>query len=591
MARLSDLGSGGGGLALARWLWRDYFRRWRWVLAAAVLLMAVEGGALGLISYMVRPMFDRIFIGGDMAAVWWIGGLILAIFAARALAGFGQRVLMSLSGLGATAALQQDLVRHMMRLDSLFFQDNPPGALIERVRGDTQALQTAWTTVVPALGRDLVSLLSLLGVALSIDWRWTLIALVAAPLLVLPVLALQRIIHATSRRARIAAARIATRLDEIFHGINPIKLNALEAREEERFAAATRDFVKSSVASEAGRAAVPAMMDLLAGIGFFAVLVYGGGQVVAGEKTFGEFMSFFTALALVFEPMRRLGSVSGTWQVAVASMERLRAIFDARPTILPPARPVPPPARPEAADVVLEDVHFAYGDQPVLQGLSLTARAGEMTALVGPSGAGKSTVFNVLTRLVEPQRGQVTIGGVPVGQMALGDLRGLFSVVAQDALLFDDSLRDNILLGRQDAGARLEQACEIAHVADFAARLPEGLDSPAGPRGANLSGGQRQRVAIARAVLRDAPILLLDEPTSALDARSEQLVQQALAQLSQKRTTLVIAHRLATILHADRIVVMDRGRVVDEGTHDELLARDGIYAGLYRLQFEGGGSS
>ena len=241
--------------------------------------------------------------------------------------------------------------------------------------------------------------------------------------------------------------------------------------------------------------------------------------------------------------------------------------------------------------MVLEDVHFAYGDQPVLQGLSLTARAGEMTALVGPSGAGKSTVFNVLTRLVEPQRGQVTIGGVPVGQMALGDLRGLFSVVAQDALLFDDSLRDNILLGRQDAGTRLEQACEIAHVTDFAARLPEGLDSPAGPRGANLSGGQRQRIAIARAVLRDAPILLLDEPTSALDARSEQLVQQALARLSQKRTTLVIAHRLATILHADRIVVMDRGRVVDQGTHDELIARDGIYAGLYRLQFEGGGSS
>jgi len=233
-------------------------------------------------------------------------------------------------------------------------------------------------------------------------------------------------------------------------------------------------------------------------------------------------------------------------------------------------------------------VVFSYGEQPVLNGLSFTAEAGKTTALVGASGAGKSTVFNVLTRLVEPQSGEVTVGGTAVNALRLADLRALFSVVTQDAALFDESLRDNIMLSRPDATETdLTHAIAAAAVDDFVAAQAMGLDTQAGPRGSNLSGCQRQRIAIARAVLRDAPILLLDEPTSALDAQSEAAVQKALDGLSQGRTTLVIAHRLATILHADKIVVLDKGKVVDEGTHKELLARGGLYAGLYQLQFAG----
>ncbi len=568
---------------LTAWLWRAYLRRHWPTILLAVLLMSVEGGMLGALSYLIQPMFDQVFVSGDRSAIGWVAAAVFGVFLLRAVAGFGQRVLMMSVGQKVSAALQADMVRHMLRLDSTWFQAHSPGLLIERVRGDTLAAAAIWPVVFSALGRDVVALVSLLAVALSIDWLWTLIAVAGAPVLMGPMLLLQRWVRRSSRTARGVAAGLSNRLDETFHGIDTVKLNTIEDREADRYAGLLQGFVRAQVRSEAGQAGIPAMMDLVAGIGFLGVLTYGGLQIIDGDKTVGEFMSFFTAMALVFEPLRRLGNVSGAWQAALASLERLHEIFSARPTILSPASPARLPVAPEAADVVLEDVHFSYGDLPVLRGASFTAEAGRTTALVGASGAGKSTVFRVLTRLVEPQSGTARIGSVPVDALALEELRGLFSVVTQDAQLFDESLRENVLLGRGAAG--LESALAAAHVTEFLPALSAGADTLAGPRGSALSGGQRQRVAIARALLRGAPILLLDEATSALDAASEAAVQAALDRLSEGRTTLVIAHRLATVRRADRIVVMDQGRVVDSGTHDELMARGGIYADLYRLQF------
>lgn len=570
---------------LARWLWRDYLRRHLWVIVFAVVLMAIEGGMLGLLSWIIKPMFDQVFVAGDRGAVVWVGAAIFGIFCARALAGFGQRVLMMGVGQRVSAALQGDMVRHMLTLDSGFFQENAPGVLIERVRGDSLAASTIWAVVFSALGRDVVALLSLFAVAISIDWLWTLIAVVAVPVLMGPMVLLQRWVRRSTRTARGIAADLATRLDETFHGIDTIKLNGIERRESQRYSGEIEGFVDAQIKAEAGQAGIPAVMDIIAGIGFFGVLTYGGLQIIDGDKTVGEFMSFFTAMALVFEPLRRIGNVSGQWAAALASLERLREIFDAEPTITSPTTPAALPIAAGSADIALDNVQFSYDEQPVLRGTSFVAEEGKTTALVGASGAGKSTVFRILTRLADPQAGQARLGGVDVSTLDLQELRGLFAVVTQDAQLFDESLRDNVVL-TSDA-AKLDAALEAAHVADFLPKLSNGIQSRAGPRGSALSGGQRQRVAIARALLRDAPILLLDEATSALDAQSEALVQAALDRLATGRTTLVIAHRLATICAADKIVVMDQGRVVEEGTHESLIAKGGLYAGLYTLQFKG----
>jgi ATP-binding cassette subfamily B protein len=329
------------------------------------------------------------------------------------------------------------------------------------------------------------------------------------------------------------------------------------------------------------------MVDIMSGIGFMSVILYGGSEIIASEKSIGQFMTFFTAMGFAFEPLRRLGGVSGLWQVAAAAIERVKELLEAPITLTTTENPVAiPDGTPK---VTLKNVTLAYGDNTVLHDLSLVAEPGKTTALVGASGAGKSTIFNLLTRLVDPQTGSIEVSGVPTPDIALNDLRGLFSVVTQEALLFDETLRENILLGRTDVtDEQLKGVLDAAHVSDFLENLPEGLETKVGPRGSALSGGQRQRVVIARALLRDTPILLLDEATSALDAQSENVVQEALDKLSAGRTTIVIAHRLSTIRGADKIVVMDRGRVMDQGTHDELLKRGGIYADLYRLQFRDG---
>ncbi|APX23845.1 MAG: ABC transporter ATP-binding protein [Rhodobacteraceae bacterium] len=569
---------------LFAWLWWNYLWRYRWLLAVALVFMAIEGSMFGLLSYMMKPMFDSVFVGGNSDALWWVGLVIFGSFLIRATASIAQKVLLTKVSQLTTGNIRNDLLGHLMTLDGSFHQNYGPGYLMQRVEGDVDGISKVWRIIITGAGRDVIALVSLFAVALNIDWRWTLVALIGAPLLVLPSILLQRFVRGNARNARDIAARLSTRLNEVFHGIVPVKLNRLESYQAARYRKLTDKRIDAEVRSALGQASIPGLIDIMSGIGFLGVLFYGGNEILAGEKTVGDFMAFFTAIALAFEPLRRLGAVSGNWQIAAASIERLKELLEMVPDLRDPANPQPAPRG--VPGVVLDDVRLAYGDAPVLRGASFTAEAGKTTALVGASGAGKSTVFNVLTRLVDPAEGRVEIGGVPVSEMRLEDLRAMFSVVSQEALLFDESLRENILLGREDVSEdRLQEVLEAAHVADFVPRLAGGLDAPVGPRGSALSGGQRQRVAIARALLRDTPILLLDEATSALDVQSEAVVQAALDRLAEGRTTLVIAHRLSTVRHADKIVVMENGRVVEEGTHDDLLAKEGVYARLHAMQF------
>ncbi len=572
---------------LLGWLWRGYLKRHLHLLAIAMVFMLLEGSMVGAVSYMMQPMFDDVFVTGDTAALRWVSVAFLLIFCVRGAAGVMQKVLLTRISQQTAAHLRMDLLGRLIRQDTAFHQTHPPGFLIQRVQVDVNAVNDVWRAIVTGAGRDAISLVILIGVAINVDWRWTAVMLIGVPLSLFPIAAAQRYVRKKASQARDLGATLATRLDEVFHGIVPIKLNNLERYQTKRYGGHTDTYVQTEIRAVFGTAAITGMIDVMAGVGFMGVLLYGGSEIISGEKTVGQFMSFFTAIGLAFDPMRRLAAVSGTWQVAAAALERIKELMDAPILLTSPRNPVPAPTG--LPTIELRGVTLNYGEAAVLSDLSLVAEAGRTTALVGASGAGKSTIFNLLTRLVDPQAGSVTVGGVAVGEMALPDLRNLFSVVSQEGLLFDETLRENILLGREDVTAgRLKEVLDAAHVSDFLTNLPDGLDTLVGPRGSALSGGQRQRVVIARALLRDTPVLLLDEATSALDAQSENVVQSALDRLAGGRTTIVIAHRLSTIRNADRIVVMERGAVVDQGTHEELLGRGGIYADLYRLQFQDG---
>ncbi|CUH88482.1 Lipid A export ATP-binding/permease protein MsbA [Phaeobacter sp. CECT 5382] len=572
---------------LLGWLWRGYLRHYMGLLGIAVVFMLLEGATMGALGYMMQPMFDLVFVAGNTNALVWVSLAFLGIFTLRGVSSVAQKVLLSKVSQTSAAHLRKDMLARLIRQDPSFHQTHAPGLLLQRVQTDVSAINNVWQSMITGAGRDAVALVAVLGVAVSIDWRWTLILLIGVPGLLLPISLVQKYVRRKASEARDLGAALATRLDEIFHGIVPIKLNKLEDYQQKRFGDHTDQFVRAEVKAAFGTSSISGMTDIMAGVGFMAVLLYGGSEIIAGEKTVGQFMSFFTSVGLSFEPMRRLANISGIWQAAAAALERIKALMDAPILLTSPEHPKPAPKG--LPGIKLEGVSLNYGEAEILRGLTLEAEAGKTTALVGASGAGKSTIFNLLTRMVDPQMGAVQVGGTAVGDLATDDLRGLFSVVTQEGLLFDETLRENIVLGRTDVSEEaLQKALDDSHVSDFLGKLPDGLETMVGPRGSALSGGQRQRVVIARALLRDTPVLLLDEATSALDAQSEKVVQQALDRLAGGRTTLVIAHRLSTVRNADKIVVMERGQVADQGTHEELLERGGIYADLYRLQFQDG---
>ena len=567
-------------------LWNGYLRKHLPLMIVAFVVLVIDGSTLGLLSYLLKPLFDKVFSGdAGQGALFAVGLAILGLFVLRATTSIISKTLMASISLRVATAMQVDLLRHILTLDGSFFQANSPGALIERVQGDTGAVQGIWSTLLMGIGRDVVALISLFAVTLSIDVQWTLAALVGAPLLILPTLFIQRYIRSKADLTRRQAGQRATRLDEIFHGIQAIKLNGMETYQTGRFHAIVTQIRQAEVRATMGRATMPALIDIVTGLGFFAVLMLGGREVAAGTRTTGEFMAFFTAMSLTFQPIRRLGDLSGIWQSAAASLVRIYWLFDSKAT--PRRAAVAHPPMHGAPSISFQNVQFGYGPTPVLQDLSFTAEAGKITALVGASGAGKTTVFHLLTGLLEPQSGAILIGNTDTATLELADLRAIFASVSQDTALFDETLRENVVMGQTDLAAEvLQTALDAAHVTDFTANLPDGLETPAGPRGSGISGGQRQRIAIARALLRDAPVLLLDEATSALDAKSEALVADALTRLRAGRTTLVIAHRLSTVREADKIIVMDKGRVVEQGRHEDLVTQDGLYAQLYQMQFK-----
>ena len=571
---------------LFKWFWNSYVRAHVGALFIALIFMSIEGSMLGVLSYSIKFLFDNVLVSNDTSSILFVAVLIFSIFSMRAIAGFIHRLMTVNVCQKIIKILQDRMVGHLLNMDVGFHQKNAPGSLMDRVRADSKALSESVSEAFMTVGRDGFSLISLIVVVFFIDWKWSLIAFLGIPFLVMPILLLQGLVRSRAGENRDFESKANVRLDEIFHGITDIKLNEAEKSERNKFFDILQVTHKVRLRLEAGMAGIPAMIDIIAAIGFLAVMIFGAIDITSGSKTIGEFMSFFTAMALIFEPLRRLSNVSGNIQVAMASLERVFKIFEEKPSIV-----FPNLSRNEnefdKVGLEFESVYFSYGDKKIVENINFEIEEGTSNAIVGYSGSGKTTLFNLITRLIDPITGHIRINGVDLTDVSLKDLRSLISVVRQDGMMFDETILENIRFGKPMASdVEIRKAAKMAYVDEFSNELKDGLNTVVGPRGSTLSGGQRQRISIARAFLRNSPLLLLDEPTSALDSQSEKLIQKSLSELSKKSTTITIAHRLSTIVDSDKVLVLDNGKIVGQGKHNSLLKESELYNNLFKSQVE-----
>jgi ATP-binding cassette, subfamily B, bacterial MsbA len=569
---------------LVRRLIREYVRPYLGWLALALFFMVLVAGTTAMSAWLMEPVVNEVFVARRLDALWLVGIAILATFCLKGLANYGQATLMSATGLRIVADTQNRLFRHLASMDLAFFHAHSTGGLVSRFVIDIQMMRAAVSDVLTSLGRDVLSLIGLIAILFIQDWELAVISCFVFPLAILPILRLGRRMRKVTANTQQEIGQMTTLLEQTFQGIRVVKSYGMEAHETQRVESLVERVYRLTFRSARIRAASRPIMETLGGIAIALVVVYGGYRVIQAETDPGSFFSFITALLLAYEPMKRLANLNATLQEGLAGAERLFAMLDT-----PPAMKEKPDARVlkvSEGSIRFESVSFAYGPgKSVLEDLALVVPAGKVAALVGPSGAGKSTALNLIPRFYDVTAGRVLIDGADVRDVTLESLRRNIALVSQEITLFDDTIRANIAYGRKGADdADIAAAARRAGAEAFIAALPKGYDTVVGEQGIKLSGGQRQRLAIARAVLKDAPILLLDEATSALDAESERHVQVALGELMRNRTTLVIAHRLSTVVGADVIYVMDRGRVAEVGTHHELLARSGLYARLYALQ-------
>ncbi|HEV7787243.1 MAG TPA: ABC transporter ATP-binding protein, partial [Thermoanaerobaculia bacterium] len=516
--------------------------------------------------------------------VYFVPFLFVLVFLLRSLADFVSGYAFQHIGLGVTTDVRNDLYRRILQQSSRFHAEHPSGELVARVINDVALMQNAVANRLLDLFQQSFTLVALLALLLSTNFKLALISLVAAPVLLYPIIRFGKGMRRTSHRSQERMADLASLMTEGVRGHRVVKAFGMEEFEMNRFREATRRHLRVNLWAQMLANSAGPVVESIAVVGAAGLLIYAGKSIRAGELSAPELVQFLTTLLMLYDPIRKLNKVNLILQEAMASGQRVARLMDIPDDIQ---------ERPGARDietvreaVAYEKVSFSYEERPVLRDVSISIRAGEIVALVGPSGAGKSTLVNLVPRFFDPNAGRLTIDGVDIRDLKLKSLRALIGIVTQDTVLFNDSIRNNIAYGRFDLPLeRVREAAAAAYADEFIMQLPRGYDTVIGEAGVRLSGGQRQRLAIARALLKNAPILILDEATSHLDSQSEALVQKALYNLMQGRSTLVIAHRLSTVTRADRIVVVEAGRIVEEGSHRELLALGGSYKRLFDLQF------
>ena len=549
------------------------------------LCMLLVAGTSASMIYLLKDVVDQVLIARDRSMLYLLPAAIIGLAIISGMAGYFEAVNMEIIGHRMVANLQTSMYRGVIRADLQFFHDNSVGNLISRFINDANLLRYSMAKALTGLVKDSLLVIFLSMILIFHNWSLALLTVFVFPLALYPIVRIGKRIRKISRNTQVETGDLTTILDETFQGARHVKAYTMEQRETERASdAIERVFVLTRKAARVQAISRP-LMESLGGIALACAILYGGLQVIDGTMTTGELASFMAALLAAYKPMKNIANLNATLQQGLAAAQRVFSVLDLRSNITErqDARPI----LNARGKIGFEDVHFRYTDKSTaLNGVNLDVEAGKTVALVGPSGAGKSTVLNLIPRFYDVESGKVTIDGQDVRDLTMESLRNNIALVSQEILLFDDTVRANIAYGKPDATEEeIVRAAADAGAAEFISEFADGYDTHVGGRGAKLSGGQRQRVAIARAMLKDAPILLLDEATSALDTETERQVQAALSRLKEGRTTLVIAHRLSTIVDADCIFLMENGRVMETGTHAELVAKNGAYAKLYAMQF------
>lgn len=567
-----------------------YVVRYRGRALLAFISLTIAAITTLVVPVAVRRMIDFGFTPEGIALINSYFSVMIAVVAVLAGASASRFYLVMTIGERIVADLRRDVFAHLISLSPSFFDSARSGELVSRLTADTTQIKSAVGASVSIALRNLMLFIGATTMMVITSPRLSLFVLLAIPVIVIPLVAFGRWVRRLSRNAQDTLADATSYASELFGAIRTVQAYTSEQLAKTRFAREVEAAYDAARNSTRARALLTLIIIFIVFSSVVVILWVGSHDVLTGSISPGRLGQFVLYAAFAASALGQLSEVWGEVSAASGAAERLFEILRVKSQIAAPASPValPVPAR---GDVGFENVSFAYPTRPdvlAVDGVSLSVKAGEKVAIVGPSGAGKSTLFHLLLRFYDPASGTIALDGVPIRSADPRELRSRIALVPQDSVVFAATARENIRFGRPDASdAEVERAADLAHASEFIRRLPEGFEAQLGERGVTLSGGQRQRIAIARAILRDAPLLLLDEATSSLDAESETLVQTALEELMRHRTTLVIAHRLATVLSCDRIMVMDQGRIVEQGTHASLVAANGLYARLARLQFEG----